>query len=90
LGTQIGARTTASAAEAGRLLSGGITGAAQTMYPSQAFSGTGQFVSGLAQSPLVKSAISSAFGAPQPTGQQMYTFDPTTNQFKPVSSTWSS
>jgi hypothetical protein len=89
LGTQIGAKTTASAAEAGRLLSQGITGAAQTMYPSQAFSGTGQFVSGLAQSPLVKSAISSAFGVPQTTGQQMYTFDPTTNQFKPVSSTWS-
>ena len=73
LGTQIGAKSTASAAEAGRLLSSGITNAAATMYPSNAYSLTGDVVGGIAQSPLVTSAIDKAFGV-QPQ-QRTYTLD---------------
>ena len=73
LGTQIGAKTTASSAEAGRLLSSGITGAAATMYPSNAYSLTGDVVSGISQSPQVASAIDRAFGV-QPQ-QRTYTVD---------------
>lgn len=73
LGTQIGAKTTASSAEAGRLLSSGITGAAATMLPSNAYSLTGDVVSGISQSPQVASAIDRAFGV-QPQ-QRTYTVD---------------
>ena len=73
LGTQIGAKTTASSAEAGRLLSSGITGAAATMYPSNAYSLTGDVVSGISQSPQVASAIDRAFGV-QPQ-QRTYTVE---------------
>ena len=62
LGTAIGAKTTASTAEAGRLLSSGITNAAATMYPSNAYSASGNFLSGVAQNPAVTSAINNAFG----------------------------
>jgi hypothetical protein len=62
LGTQIGAKTTASSAEAGRLLSSGITSAASTMYPSNAYSASGNLLSGVAQNPMVNSAINNAFG----------------------------
>jgi hypothetical protein len=62
LGTSIGAKTTASTAEAGRLLSGGITSAAATMYPSNAYSASGNLLSGVAQNPMVNSAINNAFG----------------------------
>ena len=68
LGTQIGAKTTASSAEAGRLLSSGITGAAATMLPSNAYSLTGDVLGGISQSPQVASAIDRAFGVqPQQT-----------------------
>jgi len=62
LGTQIGAKTTASSAEAGRLLSSGITSAASTMYPSNAYSASGNVLSGIAQNPVVNSALNNAFG----------------------------
>jgi hypothetical protein len=62
LGTSIGAKTTASTAEAGRLLSSGITNAAATMYPSNAYSASGNLLSGIAQNPMVNSAINNAFG----------------------------
>jgi len=62
LGTSIGAKTTASTAEAGRLLSSGITNAAATMYPSNAYSATGNFFTGVAQNPAVTGAINNAFG----------------------------
>lgn len=62
LGTAIGAKTTASTAEAGRLLSSGITNAAATMYPSNAYSASGNFLSGIAQNPTVTSALNNAFG----------------------------
>jgi hypothetical protein len=62
LGTSIGAKTTASTAEAGRLLSSGITNAANTMAPSNAYSASGNLLSGVAQNPMVTGAINNAFG----------------------------
>ena len=68
LGTAIGERTTAGTAAAGGLLSEGITSAARTMAPSNAYSLTGDVLGGIAQSPLVTSAIDRAFGVqPQQT-----------------------
>ena len=67
LGTSIGARTTAGSAEAGRLLSGGMTSAAATMAPANAYSLTGDVLGGAARSQVLKSAIDSAFGV-QPQG----------------------
>ena len=67
LGTSIGAKSTASAAEAGRLLSSGITSAAATMAPANAYSLTGDVLGGAARSPVLNSAISGAFGV-QPQG----------------------
>jgi hypothetical protein len=66
LGTSIGAKTTAATAQAGNLLSQGITNAAATMYPSNAYSASGNFLSGVAQNPVVTGALNSAFGV-QPT-----------------------
>ena len=62
LGTSIGAKTTASTAEAGRLLSGGITSAANTMAAPNAYSASGNLLSGIAQNPMVTGAINNAFG----------------------------
>jgi hypothetical protein len=73
LGTAIGERTTAGTAAAGGLLSEGITSAARTMAPSNAYSLTGDVLGGIAQSPLVTSAIDKAFGV-QPQ-QRTYTLD---------------
>jgi hypothetical protein len=84
LGTQIGGRVTAGAADAGKLLSGGITGAAQTMYPSNAFSASGNVLSGLSNSPIVASGLNSLFGVQQQPKQNTYTFNPTTGQYVPV------
>jgi hypothetical protein len=67
LGTQLGARTTAGSAESGRLLSGGITSAAATMAPANAYSLTGDVLGGAARNPVLKSAIEGAFGV-QPQG----------------------
>jgi len=78
LGTQIGAKTTASAAQAGGLLSKGITDAAKIMYPSNAFSASGNVLSGLSNSPGVASGLNSLFGI------KTYTFNPTTSQLVPV------
>jgi len=71
LGINIGGRTTASTAQAGNLLSQGITGAAQTMYPSNAFSPSGNVLAGLSQSPVVTGALNNLFGV-QPQ-QQTFT-----------------
>lgn len=62
LGTSLGARTTAGTAEAGRLLSGGITSAAATMAPANAYSLTGDVLGGAARSPVLTGALNSAFG----------------------------
>jgi hypothetical protein len=62
LGTRIGAKSTASTAESGRLLSGGITSAAATMAPANAYSLTGDVLGGAARSPVLTGALNSAFG----------------------------
>lgn len=68
LGTEIGARTTAGTAAGGRFLSEGITSAAQTMAPANTYSGTGNLLSGVANSPNVTGLLNNAFGVqPQQT-----------------------
>ena len=62
LGINIGGKTTAASADAGRLLSTGITNAASTMKPSNAYSASGNLFSGFAQNPMVTGAINNAFG----------------------------
>ena len=62
LGTQIGARTTAASAEAGRLTGQGIVNAASTMAPANAYSGTGNLLAGAANSPNVTGFLNNAFG----------------------------
>ena len=68
LGTQLGARTTAGSAEAGRLLSGGMTSAAATMAPANAYSLTGDVLGGAARSPVLTGALNSAFGVQPQSG----------------------
>jgi hypothetical protein len=68
LGTQIGAKTTASAAEAGRLTGQGIINAAQTMAPANAYSGTANLLRGVGESTNVAGLLNNAFGVqPQQT-----------------------
>jgi hypothetical protein len=68
LGTQIGAKTTASAAEAGRLTGQGIINAASTMAPADAYSLGGNVLAGAANSPVITDALNNAFGVqPQQT-----------------------
>jgi hypothetical protein len=68
LGVEIGGRTTAGAAAGGRFLSEGITSAAQTMAPANAYSGTGNLLAGAANSPNVTGLLNNAFGVqPQQT-----------------------
>jgi hypothetical protein len=62
LGTQIGAKTTAATAQAGNLLSQGITNAAKTMAAPNAYSASGNLLTGVANNPMVTSAINNAFG----------------------------
>jgi len=61
LGTQIGAKTTASAAEAGRLLGQGMLNSATTQAPANAFSYSGNLFSQAANSPQLQAAILKAF-----------------------------
>jgi hypothetical protein len=84
LGTQIGAKTTASAAQAGMLTGQGITSAAQTMAPANAYSLGGNVLAGVAGSPNVTGALNRAFGVTAPPTQQQYTFNPATGQYVPV------
>jgi hypothetical protein len=66
LGTSIGERTTAGTAAGGRFLSQGITDAAATMAPSNAFSPSGEALSTFGRSPEFRSALNNVFGvAPQ-------------------------
>lgn len=88
LSTQIGAKTTASAADVGRLTGQGIINAAGTMAPADAYSAAGNVLTGAAGSPVFASAVNKSFGNTQPT-QQQYTFNPQTGQYVPVSqSVW--
>ena len=61
LGTQIGAKTTASAAEAGRLLGQGMINSALTQAPANAFSYSGNLFSQAANNPQLQAAILKAF-----------------------------
>jgi hypothetical protein len=83
LSTQIGAKTTASAADVGRLTGQGIINAAATMAPSNAYSAGGNLLSGAANSPVLANAVNKAFGNTPP-AQQMFTFNPATGQYIPV------
>jgi len=47
------------------LLSSGITQAAATMAPANAYSASGNFLAGVAQNPAVGSALNNAFGVQQ-------------------------
>jgi hypothetical protein len=85
LGTQIGAKTTAGAAQAGMLTGQGITSAAQTMAPANAYSLGGNVLAGFAGSPNVTGALNRAFGVTPQTTQQQYTFNPITGQYQPAS-----
>jgi hypothetical protein len=75
LGTQIGAKTTAGAAQAGMLTGQGITSAANTMAPANAYSLGGNVLAGVAGSPNVTGALNRAFGVtptePSITQQQL-------------------
>jgi hypothetical protein len=62
LGVELGGRTTAGTAAGGRFLSEGITNAAATMAPSNAFSPSGEALSTFGQSPEFRSAINRIFG----------------------------
>jgi len=62
LGMNIGGNISAGSAQAGKLLSGGITAAAQTMYPSNAFSPSGNYLSAFSRSPLIEGALNNVFG----------------------------
>jgi hypothetical protein len=84
LGMEIGGRVSSATADAGRLTGQGIINAANTMAPANAYSGTGNLLTGLSNSPNVTGALNRAFGVtPQPT-QQQYTFNPATGQYVPV------
>jgi hypothetical protein len=61
LGTQIGAKTTASTAEAGRLLGQGMINSALTQAPANRFSYSGNLFSQAANSPELQDAIRRAF-----------------------------
>jgi hypothetical protein len=62
IGTEIGGKTTAANTLSGSLLSSGITQAAATMAPSNAYSASGNFLAGVAQNPAVGSALNNVFG----------------------------
>jgi hypothetical protein len=66
LGTSIGAKTTAGTAAGGRFLSEGMTSAAATMAPSNAFTGSGEALSAFSRSPEFKSALNNIFGVGSP------------------------
>jgi hypothetical protein len=61
LGTQIGAKTTASTAEAGRLIGQGMINSALTQAPANRFSYSGNLFSQAANSPELQDAIRRAF-----------------------------
>lgn len=61
LGTQIGAKTTASAAEAGRLLGQGMINSAATQAPANAFSYSGNLFNQAANNPVLQAALNKAF-----------------------------
>jgi hypothetical protein len=68
LGVELGGRVSSAAGRAGAITGQGMLTAAQTMAPSNAYSLSGDVLSGISQSPQVTSAIDRAFGVqPQQT-----------------------
>jgi len=84
IGRQIGGQVTAGAAQGGMLTSQGITSAANTMAPANAYSLGGNVLAGVAGSPNVTGALNRAFGVSTQPTQQQYTFNPATGQYVPV------
>jgi len=66
LGTSIGAKTTASAAEAGRLLSQGMISSAATQAPANAFSQSGNIFGQFGSNPQLLNALNTSFGVTDP------------------------
>jgi hypothetical protein len=62
LGMEIGGRVSSAAGRSGALTAQGITQAAATMAPANAYSASGNFLAGVAQNPMVTGAINNAFG----------------------------
>jgi hypothetical protein len=68
LSTSIGQKVSTANANVGSLTGQGIINAASTMAPANAYSGTGNLLTGAANSPVLTNAINSAFGVqPQQT-----------------------
>ena len=62
LGMEIGGRVSSAAGRSGALTAQGITNAANIMAPANAYSASGNFLSGVAQNPAVGSALNNVFG----------------------------
>jgi hypothetical protein len=62
LGMEIGGRVSSAAGRSGALTAQGITQAAATMAPANAYSASGNLLSGFAQNPAVGSALNNVFG----------------------------
>lgn len=62
LGMEIGGRVSSAAGRSGALTAQGITNAATTMAAPNAYSASGNLLSGIAQNPMVTGAINNAFG----------------------------
>jgi hypothetical protein len=62
LSTSIGSRVSTANANVGSLTGQGIINAAGTMAPANAYSGAGNALTGIANSPVLNNAINSAFG----------------------------
>jgi hypothetical protein len=66
LGTQIGAKTTAASAEAGRLIGQGMINSAATQAPANAFSYSGNILSQFGSNPQFTNALNRSFGVTDP------------------------
>jgi hypothetical protein len=99
LSTAIGSRVSTANADVGRLTGQGIINAANTMAPANTYSGTGNLLSGVANSPVFNNAVGQLFGQTPEKVRNMYTGelvdafsipstnyrrDPITGQFIPV------
>jgi hypothetical protein len=62
LGMELGGRVSSAAGRSGALTAQGITNAANTMAAPNAYSASGNLLTGIAQNPMVTGAINNAFG----------------------------
>jgi len=99
LSTAIGQKVSTANADVGRLTGQGIINAANTMAPANTYSGTGNLLSGVANSPVFNNAVGKLFGQTPPQVRNIYTGelvdatsvpptsfrrDPVTGQYIPV------